>query len=1151
MSFANSLRKLSAYIAAIKTQIGAGLAAAIRPAIVALNTLMARLLKAAQAFAAFMKTLFPFKNGASGLALGDAAAYTEDLSDSADSAADGLGDADDAAKKLKKDLSVLPFDELNQLNKDKEIASSNSGSGSGGGGGIDFGLGEGLFDLAIDETKRELTDLEKFVSEWAEKIKDAFDRKNWKDLGGAIAWGLNRGIDKLYDILDPKDVAKKINPYIDAFTQTFNSLTKNIHWNTLGRDIGKGINILVNATNRLIDPRTGIDWRSLGQELADGANGLIDEIDFSELGRMFGNKFMIFWNTAQGFAEDFNWIGLGIKLGEGINGLNDGIKWDTVADALSTSLNGAFESLREFTLTVDWTALVDNIASGINKFIKKFEWKKNGRALGSFLESLADALVDLVESISWRELGEGIATALSQIKWLELLKKVASAIIEALSGLIEGLIKDPEGAFVVAFGVGLAAVKLGSAVDKLTGSFKTYITGEKSVGVIQGAFQSLFSNGLKNISPALGPIAVAVAGIAASIAIADSNMRADLPKISKQVTDLHDSVKETIAKSNELNNGIGDSISQAELNAQANQRVAHPLLETLKSLASKTGELTEAEKTQKNDAIQGLINIYPELNGQISTQDTNLGKVVKTIEDYIQNTLEMAKTEVIYEKLKEETRNLMDIENKRKQLGEKIEELNKRQNARYEEQTPLIEAVEKETGKHAATLDELVRYLDEVSTSQLTVNGETKAGSEWATEIANELDREKQSARDLAEEQRTLGGDLNALNVEYANSLKNTEALQNDLQALTRDSEATSASISTLADEAEKIPGNITTGVVRTQGMPSAIIKQMSSDMIAKLSAKDNGNKSGYEETAKEIPSDAASGIAANANVAVDAVGDMADDMHDKFDEKNGTNAFSGVYLVSSKEIPQDVASGIEKNQHLAVEAVRALCSSMQEKFNEKLGDNGLGGMLEKRGFSLIGKLISGMNNKLNPLGNKVGEVYNKVSDLVKKISDLSNSFYNAGQTIAQSLANGISSVQITVPHVVWDGSYTRMYTGPDTWSEIPNYTVRWYKRGGLFTKATLAGFGEAGDEAALPLENSRVMNRIANAIIDNSGGGLGISKQDIVDAVVYAMAANANNQPPINVTATLYTEDNEVLARSVERGQRSRNMRFNPTTAY
>ena len=78
-SYANSLRKLQAYLSAIKTQIGAGLAAAIRPALVALNELMKHLLKAAQAFAAFMKTLFPFVNGASGMALGDAAAYTEDL----------------------------------------------------------------------------------------------------------------------------------------------------------------------------------------------------------------------------------------------------------------------------------------------------------------------------------------------------------------------------------------------------------------------------------------------------------------------------------------------------------------------------------------------------------------------------------------------------------------------------------------------------------------------------------------------------------------------------------------------------------------------------------------------------------------------------------------------------------------------------------------------------------------------------------------------------------------------------------------------------------------------------------------------------------------------------------------------------------------
>jgi hypothetical protein len=167
----------------------------------------------------------------------------------------------------------------------------------------------------------------------------------------------------------------------------------------------------------------------------------------------------------------------------------------------------------------------------------------------------------------------------------------------------------------------------------------------------------------------------------------------------------------------------------------------------------------------------------------------------------------------------------------------------------------------------------------------------------------------------------------------------------------------------------------------------------------------------------------------------------------------------------------------------------------------------------------------------------------------------MKSDFYNAGQDLAENFANGLASVSIPLPEI-YVSSWTpwTVQTADQTISfDIPNFTADWkrYAKGGFFNRPLAGILGEAGDEAAIPLENRHVMSRIASAIVENSGGGFGVSKQDIVDAVVYAMAANANNQPPINVTATLYTEDNEVLARSVERGQRSRNMRFNPTTAY
>ena len=45
--------------------------------------------------------------------------------------------------------------------------------------------------------------------------------------------------------------------------------------------------------------------------------------------------------------------------------------------------------------------------------------------------------------------------------------------------------------------------------------------------------------------------------------------------------------------------------------------------------------------------------------------------------------------------------------------------------------------------------------------------------------------------------------------------------------------------------------------------------------------------------------------------------------------------------------------------------------------------------------------------------------------------------------------------------------------------------------------------------------------------------------------------AVNGQGNRPINVNATLYTENNEVLARAVNQGNRSLDKRYNPVSQY
>ena len=81
-------------------------------------------------------------------------------------------------------------------------------------------------------------------------------------------------------------------------------------------------------------------------------------------------------------------------------------------------------------------------------------------------------------------------------------------------------------------------------------------------------------------------------------------------------------------------------------------------------------------------------------------------------------------------------------------------------------------------------------------------------------------------------------------------------------------------------------------------------------------------------------------------------------------------------------------------------------------------------------------------------------------------------------------------------------------------------------------------------------------MKRIASAIVDSGGMATGSSSK-LADEIalriapIVMSAVTGNNERPINVNATLYTENNEVLARAVNQGNKSLDKRYNPVAQF
>lgn len=241
------------------------------------------------------------------------------------------GGAGKAAKALKEMQSyTLGFDELHVI--DTKQNDSNGAAGGAGGGAGDL-LPTDMF---------ETVNINKSVSDFAKKLREAFNAGDWKELGSLLG--------------------NKVNSIVDS-----------IDFSGFGSKIGYGINGAVQTAYSFLKT---VDFINLGNHVADFINSALEEIDFTFVGRLFVRIFT---------------SGLDFLIGA-----LGGLDWKLIGKSIGDFLRGAFDEAQEYIANIDWSNAAQTLWTSVKNFIEGIDF---GSLAQSFFKLLGTAIASAVTFI--------------------------------------------------------------------------------------------------------------------------------------------------------------------------------------------------------------------------------------------------------------------------------------------------------------------------------------------------------------------------------------------------------------------------------------------------------------------------------------------------------------------------------------------------------------------------------------------------------------------------------------------------------------------------------------------------------------------------------------------------------------------------------
>lgn len=280
-------------------------------------------------------------------------------------------DANSKADKLKRTL--MGFDRINKLDSQDNSASS----------------GTKLSPSEMFET----VEVKNAAAGWVEKIKEAWAKADFTDIGETLGEKLNTGLNslnwsKIKGTLDK--AAKSIATFLNGFI-------RKADWGLIGKTLSEGFNTIFSTGYSFV---TTFDWKKFGTAIGNSINGFVKNIDLAKAGQFLSNLVTGILNTAIKAIETADWEEIGTKIAEFITNIDYIEIGKLMITLIGKGIVAAFEILKGF---------INELGDKLKEYIK------SGKIWTDIFE-IAGLVVDIGISlfkVGWTTIGKFIGTLVS------------------------------------------------------------------------------------------------------------------------------------------------------------------------------------------------------------------------------------------------------------------------------------------------------------------------------------------------------------------------------------------------------------------------------------------------------------------------------------------------------------------------------------------------------------------------------------------------------------------------------------------------------------------------------------------------------------------------------------------------------------------